>query len=326
VIAEPHASVRPRAARRFGPSPRWLAAGGAVALAGVIGLALLLQNGGSPACAAPPSGSAKHTGKATFYDMGGGTGHCSFPKVPADDLFVAFGNEQYSNAAACGSYLDVTGPKGTVRVKVTDSCPECAVGHLDLSRTAFTKIANESAGVVPITYKAVVNAPTPGPLTVRFSDGASRWWWAAQIDNHANPLTSVQVKGPSGSWRPAKHAPDNYWVISADVGTNGPFSIRMTDVYGHQATATGIKLQPNKVQTTAVRLTGKSTAAAAPTATATATKAAKKTRASTPASLHPSVSAPAAAVAAPTAPAGLITAAPATDAAVALAANTKPCA
>jgi expansin (peptidoglycan-binding protein) len=248
------------AARSF--SPRWLAAGGAVVLAAVVGVALLLQNTTSAACAAPPTGSTVRSGKATFYDLGGGMGNCSYPSAPANDLFVALGNSQYSTGAACGSYLDVTGPKGKVRVKVIDSCPGCAVGHLDLSRTAFKKIANEVQGVVPIRYKAVVNPGVPGPLNIRFADGASRWWFAILIDNHANPLTSVQVKGPGRSWRAAAHKDDNHWVINADVGA-GPFSVKISDVYGHTGTATGITLSPNKTQTTGVRLTSGAVAAPA---------------------------------------------------------------
>lgn len=156
------------------------------------------------------------------------------------------------------SYLDVTGPKGTARVKVVDRCPECAVGHLDLSRTAFRKIADEVAGVVSITYKAAVNAATPGPLSVRFKDGASQWWFAVLVDNHANPLTSVQAKTSGGRWRTAKRADYNYWIISGGAGA-GPFTMKFTDVYGHTATATGITLQPERTQTTSVRLTGKAT-------------------------------------------------------------------
>jgi expansin (peptidoglycan-binding protein) len=241
-------------------SARWYAAGGAVVLAAVAGVALLLQQTTAAACAAPPTGSTVRSGKATFYDMGGGTGNCSFASLPSNDLYVALGNSQYSSAGACGSYLDVTGPKGKVRVKVVDRCPECAVGHLDLSRTAFKKIASEVQGLVPVKYKAVVNAPTPGPLTVRFKDGTSRYWFAVLIDNHANPITSVQVAGPSGSFRSAKRADYNYWIIESGAGA-GPFKIKITDVYGHTATATGIKIQPEKTQTTGVRLTG---AAAAP--------------------------------------------------------------
>jgi expansin (peptidoglycan-binding protein) len=233
-------------------SARWLATGGAVVLAGVVGVALLLQNGGS-ACAAPPS-TTTSSGKATFYDLGGGTGNCSFPTVPADDLFVALGPSQYAGAAACGSYLDVTGPKGKVRVKVMDSCPECDAGHLDLSRTAFKKIANEVQGVVPIKYRTVVNPPTPAPLSVRIQEGASQYWFSLLVDNHANRLTSVQVSSKGGGFRSAKRADYNYWIIEGGAGS-GPFKIKITDVYGHTATLSGIKLSPGKVQKTSVRLT-----------------------------------------------------------------------
>jgi expansin (peptidoglycan-binding protein) len=238
-------------------APRWLATGGAVLLAGVVGVALLLQNGGS-ACAAPPS-SAKHTGKATFYDLAGTQGNCS-TKPPADDLYVALGRTEYSGATACGSYLDVTGPKGKVRVKVFDSCPECPVGHLDLSRTAFNRIGKEIDGIIPITYRAVPNAPTPGPLSITFVEGTSQYYWAVTIDNHANPIKSVQAKGPGGAWRKAALEDYNVWIIDGQTG-GGPFQVKMTDVYGKTITAKNIKLLPQKRQTTSVRFaTGSSVA------------------------------------------------------------------
>ncbi len=224
----------------------------------MLGVALLLQNGGG-ACAAPPS-STGHEGKATFYDLAGTQGNCSFDP-PADDLYVALGVDQYSEALSCGSYIDVTGPKGKVRVKVFDKCPECTPGWLDLSRTAFKKIASESQGVVPITYKAVPNAATPGPLTITFMEGASQYWWAILIDNHANPIQKVQAKGPGGSWMTAGHEDYNAWLIDRRTGP-GPFQVRMTDIYGNVATAKNIKLTPSKRQQTPVRFAGSSGAAA----------------------------------------------------------------
>ncbi len=218
-------------------APRWLATGGAAVLAGVVGVALLLQNGGS-ACAAPPSTSAK-SGKATFYDLGSGTGNCSFPSAPANDLFVALGDVEYAGASACGSYLDVTGPKGKVRVKVIDSCPPCGPGHIDLSRTAFKKIANEIDGIVPVKYKRVSNPSVPGPISVRLKEGSSRYWFAALIDNHANPLSSVKVAGGGGAFRTAHREDYNYWLIDGGAGS-APFKIKMTDVTGKTTTLSGI--------------------------------------------------------------------------------------
>ncbi|GGK87342.1 expansin EXLX1 family cellulose-binding protein [Mangrovihabitans endophyticus] len=236
------------------PSPRWFATGAAaVVLAAVAALTLLLRDGGA-ACAAPPSTSST-SGKATFYDLGDGLGHCSFPNPPADDLFVALGDTQYADAAACGSYLDVTGPHGTVRVKVLDSCPECAAGHLDLSRTAFRRIADEVTGIVPISYRTVTGVATSGGLSARIKDGSSQYWFAVLIDNHANALSKVAVSSGGGRYRSASRSDFNYWIIDGGAGP-GPFRIKVTDVYGHTATLRDITLSPEKTQKTSARLTG----------------------------------------------------------------------
>src|SRR6185369_17318480 len=130
---------------------------------GTATVTLLAQTSGA-ACAAA---AAAH-GQATFYAADGG-GNCSFDKV-SEPLVVALGNAEYKAGAACGGYLDVQGPKGTVRVKVTDRCPECAAGHLDLSRQAFARIGDVGAGIIPITYTAVTSPPVPGPVTVRVKE------------------------------------------------------------------------------------------------------------------------------------------------------------
>jgi expansin (peptidoglycan-binding protein) len=257
-------------------------------LAAIVGVALILQNGGS-ACASPPATSA-HSGKATFYDLDGGVGNCSYPSAPDDDLFVALGPTEYSKAAACGTYLDVTGPKGKVRVKVIDKCPECDTGHLDLSRTAFKKIGAESAGVIPITYKTVVNPATPGPLSVRMVDGTSQYYWAALIDNHGNQLSSVKVAGRSGTFKTAQRADYNNWIIDGGAGS-GPFKIKILDVYGRTATLSGISLSPNKTQTTSVRLSGGGTVQAPHSSSPTPAK--KKSTSPSPS--HSATSSPASA-------------------------------
>jgi expansin (peptidoglycan-binding protein) len=265
-------------------SARWLAAGGAAVLAGILGVAMLLTNGGS-ACAAPPSTTQK-SGKATFYDLAGTSGNCSL-EVPADDLYVALGPSEYSEGASCGAYLDVTGPKGKVRVKVFDSCPECPAGHIDLSRTAFKKIGNEIDGIIPIKYKLVTNPATPAGISVRIKEGASQYWFAARIDNHANLLSKVQVASGSGSFKTAHRTDYNYWLIDAGAGP-GPFKIKITDVYGNTATVSGIKMSPGAVQKTSARITGGSTTvtnaekATTPTAKASTSPAAKTAKSAAP--------------------------------------------
>lgn len=265
-------------AHRRKPSVRLLAAGGAAAFAGILGIAMLLTNTGA-ACAAPPSTTVK-SGKATFYDLAGTSGNCSL-ETPADDLYVALGPSEYSEGAACGAYLDVTGPKGKVRVKVFDKCPECQAGHLDLSRTAFKKIGAEIDGIIPIKYKLVTNPSTPAGVSVRIKEGASQYWFAARIDNHANLLSSVKVSS-GGAFKSAYRTDFNYWIIDAGAGS-GPYKLRITDVYGNTATVSGIKMSPGTVQKTSTRITGGSTTAVTEKTAAPTTPAAKKTTSPAPA-------------------------------------------
>ncbi|MCO1597939.1 hypothetical protein M8C17_22590 [Micromonospora sp. RHAY321] len=259
-----------RPAPSSGPVP-WLVAAGVTILAAALGLTLTLRSGSTPACAAgrslaaaPPTGTATHTGKATFYDSNGAGGNCSNPAAPANRLYVALGPTEYAAGAACGGFLDVTGPKGSVRVLIMDQCPECEPGHLDLSREAFARIADPVQGLVPVTWRAVVNPPLPGPLTFRIKEGASQFWFAVRVGNHGNPLRAVEVRqGDSGPWQAAARQDYNYWLVASGAGP-GPFTVRVSDVYGHRATVSGIRMAPGQVQTSAVRMYAPGGAVATP--------------------------------------------------------------
>ncbi|MFI7430435.1 expansin EXLX1 family cellulose-binding protein [Micromonospora sp. NPDC049836] len=288
---------------------RRLTAGAAVALAALLGVVLAVRGGAAPACATPPRalpaaaplGTAVHSGKATFYDSKGAGGNCSRPAAPDNRRYVALGPAEYAAGAACGGHLDVTGPKGTVRVLVMDQCPECEAGHLDLSAEAFARIADPVQGVVRVSYRAVVNPPLPGPLTFRIKEGASRWWFAVLVGDHGNPLRSVEVR-QNGAWRAAARQDYNYWLIDSGAGP-GPYTIRVTDAYGHRATATGIRLLPGQTQRSTVRMYGGAAGPARTTAPGRSASARPRPRASTSPTVSPSgTPAVDAAVAAPVIP------------------------
>jgi expansin (peptidoglycan-binding protein) len=258
------------------PQAKWMATGGGLILVAVTGVALALQATGGAACAggratqprtadlavgaaipaAPPVGSAIHRGKASFYTLTSGGGNCSYTGPPADRLYVALSPDEYADAAACGGYLDVTGPRGTVRVKIVDKCPECPAGHIDLSREAFARLADPVRGIVPVTYRAAVNPKLPGPLAFRVKDGASQWWFAVLVVDHGNPLRSVEVRPAGGSWQRVARTGFNYWVNDGGLGP-GPYAIRLTDVYGRRATAGAIRLAPEETQRTKVLMYGR---------------------------------------------------------------------
>lgn len=258
--------------RRF---PKWaLPAGGGVVAAALLSVTLVVHASGSPACAsaaapplaAPPVAGTTHSGKATHFDGSNG-GNCSFGP-PSTDLYVALGPSEYSAGAACGGYLDVTGPKGTARVKVVDKCPECAQGHLDLSRAAFARIGNLNDGIIRITYQGVRDPQVPGPIQMRVKDGASAFWLAILADNVGAPLAKVELRTASGGWFALARTDFNYWIDEDGAGA-GPYGFRLTDVYGRQATVGGITMSPLKTQNTGAFLSGGGAAAKAPSTAST---------------------------------------------------------
>ncbi|MEU2988333.1 expansin EXLX1 family cellulose-binding protein [Micromonospora aurantiaca] len=263
TAGDPPGPAAPDGRRRAATRRRRLAAAGLVTVATAVAVTLAVRGGAAPACAAPPVGGATHSGKATFYDSEGAGGNCSRPAAPADRMYVALGPSEYASGASCGGFLDVTGPRGTVRLLVMDQCPECAPGHLDLSAEAFARIADPVQGVVKVSYRAVVNPRLSGPLTFRMKEGSSQWWFAVLVGDHGNPLRSVEVR-QNGSWRAAQRQDYNYWLIASGAGP-GPCEIRVTDVYGHRATATGIRMLPGQVQRSKTRMYGADPATPRPT-------------------------------------------------------------
>ncbi|WP_433211854.1 expansin EXLX1 family cellulose-binding protein [Dactylosporangium sp. CS-047395] len=215
-------------------------AGAGVLVAGAASVALLAQASGA-ACAATVGNTS---GQATYY-AADGSGNCSFDKV-SEPLVVALGNAEYQSGAACGGYLDVKGPKGSVRVKITDRCPECAPGHIDLSQQAFARIGVINDGIIKVSYSQVANPSVPGPMTVRVKEGSSRYWLALRFDNTGNPLSGAEIQ-VGGAWKALARTDYNYWIAESGAG-NGPFAVRVTDTAGRRTALNGVALTVGTVQ------------------------------------------------------------------------------
>jgi expansin (peptidoglycan-binding protein) len=190
------------------------------------------------------------TGTATFYTLAG-LPNCGYPDAAASGTYVALSPADFGGSAACGTVLDVTGPKGTVRVTVSDQCPECAAGHLDLAAPAFARIADPVAGLVPITFRRVLDPPTAGPVRIRVKEGSSQYWLAMLPIDTGNPLAAVEVT-VGGAWQRLDRTGYGYWVAGQGAGP-GPYRVRLTDDRGHVATVT-VPLSVGATVSTGTRL------------------------------------------------------------------------
>ncbi|MEV8092735.1 cysteine/serine endopeptidase inhibitor [Kitasatospora sp. NPDC085879] len=131
---------------------RWIAA--------LIGALMLTVFGIGSALASIPVGQAR-TGKMTWYDDAG-YGACGTAINAAAEDLVAVSTAWWTaanpnNDDLCkGVSVQVTYNGKTITVPVKDKCPSCTAEHIDLSKTAFQKLADLNLGVVSgITWKFV---------------------------------------------------------------------------------------------------------------------------------------------------------------------------
>ena len=153
---------------------------------------------------------------ATYYATRG-MGNCSYPRPPADGLYVALSPPEYAKAARCGGYLEVRGPEGSVLVKVIDQRPGCAAGHIDLSETAFARLAPLSASL----HQGHLHVPgRPAAARAALDRGQPR------DRRGTGSLTGRQHRQPPGLGPGADlirvAVPDaghyNYWIASSSTG------------------------------------------------------------------------------------------------------------
>jgi len=182
-------------------------------------------------------------GIATWYDATG-AGHCGYDASPQDMDVAAMNASEFNNSAVCGACAEVEGPNGTIRVRITDSCPECNAGHLDLSKQAFQKISPLVAGRVQTRWR-MVSCAVQGPVRYRIKEGSSEWWAAIQVRNHLLPIQKMEWQ-KNGSWVEVKREPYNYFVVPGGMGL-GPVKIRITATDGQQLEDTLPKIDANQI-------------------------------------------------------------------------------
>lgn len=189
--------------------------------------------GGAPTC-----DQAMHSGEGTYYDADG-SGACSFPATPDDLMVGAMNLTDYADSAVCGTCLDLTGPSGSVTVRVVDLCPECAPGDVDLSPQAFEQIADLVQGRVAIDWR-FVPCDVVGPIRYHFKEGSNQWWSAVQIRNHRHQIASLEYLSGGSNWVDVPRLDYNFFVEASGMGP-GPYTFRVTDIYGQVLEDSGIE-------------------------------------------------------------------------------------
>ena len=160
------------------------------------------------------------SGRATSYAYTPGSGNCSFDADEAGPYLAAINPVDYAGSRMCGAWLHVTGPLGSVDVRIVDQCPTCAAGDLDLNTPAFAAIGNLADGIIPVTWKVIAD-PAPGIVFVQESVGSNAFFLQFQPRDGLYPIGTVEYLAPSG-YVTARRETFNYFTIDGSLGVPLP--------------------------------------------------------------------------------------------------------
>lgn len=181
-------------------------------------------------CILEPKGTI-HTGEGTFYGGGYEGGCAMLDPVSRDYWIVAMNLADYNDAQLAGAYIQVTGELGTINMLVTDLLPEGKKGDLDLYTDAFPLIAPPEKGRVPVSWKIIpLDSAENAPISYKYKEGTSEFWCGIQLRNHRYPITKLEYLDENGIFQEIKRRPYNYF--ESDKMGAGPFTFRITDIYG----------------------------------------------------------------------------------------------
>ncbi|MFI9812701.1 expansin EXLX1 family cellulose-binding protein [Saccharothrix variisporea] len=214
--------------------------------------ALLMTSGttGASAATAPLAGRIQpgvtYSGPGTWYDSDG-DGACLFGRS-ADMMTVAMNQTDYETSKACGAYLEVRASNGrTIQVRVNNLCPSpCRVGQLDLTREAFSRLADPVVGEISVTWRLLSPAMSTG-ISLRYKDGSSQWWCGIQAIDHRNPVARLEVR-TAGGWKQLRRTDYNYFLSEDGAGCGG--AIAITDIYGQRLVSDPLPIRPGVAQPT----------------------------------------------------------------------------
>jgi len=199
-------------------------------------------------CTTPTAWSNNPTvlsGTSSWFDaiaQGGSsktTGACRWVKSTSDINVAAYSAPTTPEMCVnCGNCFNVTGPVGSVVVRIIDYCDttqgQCTTGFFTLDKVPYVVIAGSTGtGSVSIKYFPV-QCPVQGTLQYLFQSGVDQWYVSINVANERYPLQSVEIMH-GGQWQPLPRASYNYWYYNP-TGTpqTFPTQIRVTDTLGQQ--------------------------------------------------------------------------------------------
>jgi hypothetical protein len=148
----------------------------------------------------------------TFYYDNTGPGACGQTYQP-NDYIVALNSAQYGSGSDCFKTITISANGKSTQAIITDECPGCPYGGLDLSTGLFDFFASESVGQLYGTWS--------------FGSGGSD-----------NPTTTQTTETPTTTWTPPSSTHKKTSTTSQTPSTTTASSTSSSSTHSHTSTST----------------------------------------------------------------------------------------
>lgn len=182
-----------------------------------------------------------YQGMATVYGGKIYGGSCGFKSLWTNknmqfNYGVAINSKQYNNSLSCGSCVNIKYKDRNVNAVVTDICPECEFGDLDLFTETYQTVINEEFGKKSISWNFIdcPNEIVTNSIQLRI-DEINYYWLSIQPENFKCSIASISI------------LQNNYWIEMTRQDSimtglyfiynkqlNLPFKLKITNIYNEE--------------------------------------------------------------------------------------------
>lgn len=181
------------------------------------------------------------TGTVTFYEGYNAESVAYYVPQIENGFYKCAVSEPKLAELPPGTALEITYNGTTIHALITDLCPSSSNSNwtskssyfFDLAKNAFTKLADESLGVINVTFKTIPY-PTKSNIFFQAKDGINENWLAGKFYNMRYPLQKVEISISGSAYKQMQRdsAQNNWYKVDGQNLISGKKKFRLTDVYG----------------------------------------------------------------------------------------------
>ncbi|KAG6127401.1 hypothetical protein E4U38_006289 [Claviceps purpurea] len=182
-------------------------------------------------------------------------GSCSFTdyKLPAGiDGTTCVSEAIWDNGAHCGGCISVTYKGKTLTIMVTNRTDGKST-HLDMTPDTWAKLTNgySGGGVNGIEWE-FIECPIDTPLSIKIHSGASKYWFAATVENAKTRTSKIEVSSDEGkTWMTANRQVFNMYILGTVLPSDSAW-VRVTSIDGKVVVVKDVELASGKITAAAV--------------------------------------------------------------------------